>query len=166
LEGPVAIVGYMGSGKSTIGRILARRLGWQLLDLDHQVSRMEGRSIPEIFIHEGEEHFRDLESEALRYALSGPRERVVACGGGVVLRPENRELLKGAPTVFLEEDAEVLYGRTRTPGRPLRAASREEFEARYRERLPLYREVARLTVRADGRRPGRVAREVERWLRG
>jgi shikimate kinase len=160
--GPLAIVGYMGSGKTTVGRILARTLGWELVDLDRAIAKEHGRGIPEIFEQSGEQFFRDLEHRALVAAL-GPG-RVVACGGGVVVRPENRDLLGNVKTVFLREDLGVLYGRTRGATRPLRAASREEFERRYAERLPLYEEVADLEVTARGRPPEEVAQEIARWI--
>ena len=164
MEGPVAIVGYMGSGKTTVGRILARTLGWELVDLDRAIAKEVGRGIPEIFAHSGEEHFRDLEQRALLSALDGAGERVVACGGGIVVRPENRDKLKEAVTVFLREDLGVLYGRTRSPRRPLRAASWEEFERRFAARLPFYEEVANLVVPVGGRPPDEVAKEIARWL--
>jgi shikimate kinase len=155
----VAIVGYMGSGKTTLGRLLARALGQEFVDLDRAISKTAGKGIPEIFAEHGEETFRDLEHEALIEALSGT-PCIVACGGGVVVCPDNMALLRDVTTVFLGEDMDVLYGRTRGPGRPLRAASREEFEARYAERLPLYREVADLEVEVDGRPPSLVAEDV------
>ncbi len=160
MDEPVAIVGYMGSGKSTLGRLLARALERELVDLDRAVVERAGKEIPEIFAQCGEETFRDMEHGALLEALDGLPSRVVACGGGVVVRPENRALLRDVTTVFLGEDTEVLYRRTRGPDRPLRAASREEFEARYAERLPLYREVADIEIEVGGRPPSRVAEEV------
>jgi shikimate kinase len=160
LDGPVAIVGYMGSGKTTLGRLLARATGLEFVDLDRAISKKAGKEIPEIFAEHGEDRFRDLEHEALLAALDGEAPSVVACGGGVVIRPENRALLRDATTVFLREDTEVLYRRTRGPGRPLRAASREEFESRYAQRLPLYEEVADFEVEVDGRPPSRVTEEV------
>ncbi len=162
----MTIVGYMGSGKTTVGRILAGELGGEFVDLDHAIARDTGRGIPEIFEHCGEEGFRDLEHRALVAALDGTSGRVVSCGGGIVLRPENRERLKGSTTVFLREDLGVLYGRTRGAGRPLRATSREEFERRYAERLPLYEEVADLEVAVGGRPPREVAEEIVRWVQG
>ncbi len=156
----MAIVGYMGSGKSTLGRLLARALECDLVDLDRAIVGRAGKEIPEIFAQCGEEAFRDLEHEALLEALDGGPPRVVACGGGVVIRPQNRALLRGVTTVFLREETDILHRRTRGPGRPLRAASREEFESRYRERLPLYREVADVEIGVDGREPAQVAEEV------
>jgi shikimate kinase len=160
LDRSVAIVGYMGSGKSTLGRLLARATGLEFVDLDRTITKNAGEEIPQIFAKHGEAGFRDLEHEALREALEGKTPSIVACGGGVVVRPENRALLRGATTVFLREDVEVLYGRTRGTGRPLRAASREEFESRYAERLPFYTEVADIEVEVDGRSPSRVMEEV------
>lgn len=162
----MAIVGYMGSGKTTVGRSLARKLGWEFVDLDRAIAKDSGRGIAEIFEHCGEEHFRDLEHNALVDALDGARERVVACGGGIVVRPENRERLGEVATVFLREDLDVLYGRTRGAGRPLRAAGREEFERRYAERRSFYEEVADLEVPVRRRKPDEVAEGIALWLRG
>jgi shikimate kinase len=166
LDGSVAILGYMGSGKTTVGRSLARKLGREFVDLDRTIVKEAGRTIPEIFEHSGEERFRDLEHRALLDALDGARERVIACGGGIVVRPENREWLKRVTTVFLREDLGVLYSRTRGTGRPLRGASREDFERRYAERLHLYEEIADLEVTVRGSPPQEVAEEIARWLLG
>ena len=159
MEGSVAIVGYMGSGKSTLGRLLAKAMSLEFVDLDRAIVKRAGTEIPEIFAESGEKHFRDLEHKALRDALRGSPS-VVACGGGVVIRPDNRALLRDVTTVFLREDTGVLFGRTRGPGRPLRGTSREEFGLRYAERLPLYREIADIEVGIDGRPPAKVAEEV------
>jgi shikimate kinase len=160
LEGTVAIVGYMGSGKTTVGRALARTLRLEFVDLDRAIVKIAGKGIPEIFAEHGEERFRDMEHRALLDALEGRTPNVIACGGGVVIREDNRALLRDVTTVFLKEDTDVLYQRTRGPGRPLRAASREEFERRYMDRLPFYLEVADAQVEVDGRSPSEVAEEV------
>ena len=160
----MAIIGYMGCGKTTVGHALASTLGWGFVDLDRTIAKAAGREISEIFQASGEEHFRSLEHRALLDALDGTRERVVACGGGIVLRPENREPLERVATVFLEEEIETLYGRTRGSDRPLRADTREEFERRYAARLPLYEEVAHLKVVVRDRPPTEVAKEIALWL--
>ena len=165
MEGPLAIVGYMGSGKSTVGGIVAEDLSWDFVDLDAAVAEHAGLSIPEIFEYSGEPHFRNLERLALLDALDGFSERVVACGGGVVINSRNRTRLLEVPTVFLWEDADVLYRRTRGPGRPLRGASFEDFARRYAERLPYYLEVAALQLEPDNRPPRRIADEIIEWLR-
>ncbi len=158
-------MGYMGSGKSTVGRIVAEDLSWDFVDLDAVVAEHAGLSIPEIFESSGEPHFRNLERLALLDALDGFSERVVACGGGVVINSRNRTRLLEVPTVFLWEDADVLYRRTRGPGRPLRGASFEDFARRYAERLPYYLEVAALQLEPDNRPPRRIADEIIEWLR-
>lgn len=160
----MAIVGYMGSGKTTLGRLLARRTGRDFVDLDDEISRRAGRTIPEIFAAGGEDLFRDLEHAALLDALAGEGGRVISCGGGAILRPENRAALRDTPTVFLREDTDVLYDRTRDASRPLRGGSREDFARRYAERLPLYREVSDVEIHAEGRSVTDVAEEVERCL--
>jgi len=155
----------MGSGKSTVGRIVAEDLSWDFVDLDAVVAERAGLSIPEIFESSGEPRFRNLERLALLDALDGFSERVVACGGGVVINSRNRARLLEVPTVFLWEDADVLYRRTRGPGRPLRGASFEDFARRYAERLPYYLEVAALQLEPDNRPPRRIADEIIEWLR-
>lgn len=154
----------MGSGKSTVGRIFADRLGWDFVDLDREITAQAGLSIAEIFSKYGEDHFRDLESRALSDALDGASNRAIACGGGIVTRSGNRHLLENAATVFLYENPETLYQRTRSEDRPLRGAGREEFERRYAERLPHYEEVSNLKVEVDGRSAVEVAKEIARWM--
>ncbi len=156
----------MGSGKSTVGSILARELGWKFVDLDEAIVAREGRSIPDIFKESGEDYFRDVESRELLSVLGGDASCVVACGGGIVIRPENRRELEKVTTVFLEEDVETLYARTRDPSRPLRSASREEFGRRYAERLPYYLEVADIRVTVQGDTPAEIAKEIISWSRG
>ena len=160
----MAIVGYMGSGKSTVGRLVADSLRWRFIDLDEAVAERAGLPIPEIFESRGEPHFRNLERRELMHALDGPRESLVACGGGVVIDPRNRARLLEVPTVFLWEDTDVLYRRTRGPGRPLRGASFEDFARRYAERLPYYLEVAVLQVEPGNRPLHRVADEILEWF--
>ncbi len=162
----MAIVGYMGSGKSTVGHIVAESLRWRFVDLDEAVAERAGLSIPEIFESSGEPQFRNLERRELMHALDGPRDTVVACGGGVVIDSRNRARLMEVPTVFLWEDTDILYRRTRGPGRPLRGTGFEDFARRYAERLPYYLEVAALQIEPNNRPPRRVADEILEWIRG
>ena len=156
----MAIVGYMGSGKSTVGRTVARELGWDFVDLDQAVADTAALTIPEIFEFSGELHFRDLERQELSRALDGPPHLVISCGGGIVIDPRNRARLMQVPTVFLWEDSDVLYRRTRGLGRPLRGTSYEDFVRRYVERLPYYLEVASLQIETNSRPPYRIADQV------
>ena len=165
MKGPSAIIGYMGSGKSTVGRLVAKNLGWEFIDLDRRIEERVGLSIPELFESSGEPFFRDLERRELLDALEGLAERVVSCGGGVVVDPRNRARLMEVATVFLWEDSDVLYRRTRGPGRPLRGVNFEDFTRRYAERLPYYLEVASLQIEPDKRSPHQIANEITEWLR-
>ncbi|MGB3635893.1 MAG: shikimate kinase [Rubrobacteraceae bacterium] len=162
----MALVGYMGSGKTSVGRVLARKLRWEFVDLDQAIEKEAGRKIPGIFSESGEQHFRELEHRVLLDSLDHTSERVVSCGGGVIIRPDNRERLKVVATVFLQENLEVLYQRTRKPGRPLRGGGYEDFETRYNERLPHYREVAGIEIAVRNRPRHQVAEEISQWLNG
>src|SRR5207245_2182803 len=122
----IALIGMMGSGKSTVGRRLASELGWAFIDTDAEIVRTQGRSIADIFRDDGEEAFRNLETAALRQALT-PDEVVIATGGGVVLRPENRDLLARTCWVVWLRATEEEYIR-RVAGnarRPLLAAGED-----------------------------------------
>jgi shikimate kinase len=118
----IILCGFMGTGKSTIGRIVASRLGWQFVDTDHVIEARQGKTIREIFESEGEDSFRQLETDLCK-ELSTWTKHVVATGGGIVLRPENRMLLKQAGmTICLEAPAEEIFRRLQhATNRPLLA---------------------------------------------
>lgn len=159
----VYLVGMPGSGKSTVGPELARRLGVPFVELDAEIERAAGRSVPEIFRAEGEARFRELEAAALvDTAKRDPS--VVSCGGGVVLEPANRVTLRATgEVVFLSVPLEVLRARVRPAAdRPLIRAE-GDLERLFRDREPLYREFAAHVVDASGS-VGRVATAIEEEL--
>lgn len=145
----IILVGLMGAGKTTVGRVLSRRLGLKFVDSDHEIEARTGVSIPHIFEVEGEASFRQREAEVLR-DLSQQSGIVLATGGGVVLAPENRALLKSAGTViFLRASvASILQRTSHDKNRPLlqKGDPRQTIERLAKEREPLYLEVADLIV--------------------
>jgi len=155
------LIGPMGAGKTTIGRYLGKRFEREFVDLDAEIEARCGADIRWIFDVEGEQGFRDRETALLREMVARPG-LVVATGGGVVLRAENRELLRGAGLViYLAVSPRELYERTRNDQhRPLLQVPnrREVIERLVGERDPLYREVATL-VYGGGRRSARGAAE-------
>ncbi|WP_433192635.1 shikimate kinase [Nocardia sp. CA-107356] len=158
----VVLVGPPGAGKSTIGRKLARELGVELYDTDAGIERETGRTIPEIFAEDGEPEFRRIEERVVRRAILAERG-VVSLGGGAVLSTDTRALLRNRTVVYLEISvAEGLRRTGASTQRPLLNGA--DPGAKYRElmrkRRPLYREVATVRVRTDGRSPGRVVRMI------
>lgn len=149
----VYLVGLMGSGKTTVGRILAKRLGLAFMDTDREVEERTGVSIPTIFEIEGEEGFRRRESQVVE-DCTRMSNAIVATGGGVVLRPENREnLTKSGFVVYLNVPPHILWERTRADkNRPLLKVDDPlgKLQQLFAQRDPLYREVADLVV--DGSR--------------
>jgi shikimate kinase len=107
----VVLVGLMGSGKSTVGRRLAKVLSADFIDTDERIEETSGRTIRDIFREDGEDRFRDLESRVLHETLSRTSLAVVASGGGIVVRPTNRELLSGHHVIWLRADPELLASR-------------------------------------------------------
>jgi shikimate kinase / 3-dehydroquinate synthase len=146
LDRHVALIGFMGAGKTTLGAAVAERLGRPLVDLDRELERKLRRTIPELFEERGEPEFRQLEAETTIEALESRRPAVLSLGGGAVETPEIRDsLLEHALTVHLEVDLETAWSRTREGDRPL-ARERDKFRLLYARRLPLYRECADLTT--------------------
>jgi shikimate kinase len=161
----VFLVGFMASGKSSVGQELARRLGWDFVDLDSRIESREQKTIPEIFQDRGEPGFRRAETAALRDVTETlERDTVVALGGGAFAEPETRALLHPWPSVFLEAPLEELWRRCiedATP-RPLRK-DRVGFASLYEDRLPFYRQ-ATVTVVTSGKDPASLCAEIERRL--
>ena len=164
----VFLIGPMGSGKTAVGRSLARRLGLPFADSDAEVESRTGVDIAYIFEREGEEGFRIRERDAID-ALTLASGIVLATGGGAVLLAENRERLAARGiVVFLDTTIEQQLERTRrSRHRPLLAGAdrREKLEELAKVRDPLYRSIASITIQTDGRAPVVVAGEIARALK-
>jgi shikimate kinase len=159
----VYLVGFMGAGKSTVARALARRLDWQTEDIDERIERRERLDIPAIFRQKGEPYFRSLEHEEL-VALLGARGVVVATGGGTVVDPVNRELmLRDGVVVWLDAPLPTLLERVPVDGRRPLAADRMEMERLYNLRLSAYQQAH---VRIDAGRGSveDVVDQIADWL--
>jgi shikimate kinase len=159
----IFLVGLMGAGKSTVGRILARRLGKRFVDTDHEIEKRNGVTIPVIFEIEGEDGFRRREQEVLA-DLAQEKDLVLSTGGGIVLKPENREVLRNHGfVVYLDARPELLAERTKHDRtRPL--LNVEDPLTRLRElyavRDPLYREVAHAIVETGRGAPQQVVQAI------
>lgn len=160
------LVGFMASGKTSVGRELARRLDWDFLDLDTFIESREHKTVPAIFRDHGESHFRQAETAALRHLISNMRPNtVVALGGGAFVQEQNRQLLHDCSSVFLHASSEELWRRCcEDPAeRPL-GKNQSQFAQLYRERLPFYR-MATVTVETTGRNVSAICAEIAGTLK-
>ncbi|MCM2579464.1 shikimate kinase [Streptomyces meridianus] len=160
--GPVAVlVGPMGVGKSTVGRVLAERLGVGFRDTDEDIVRAAGKPVSDIFVDEGEPRFRELERQAVADAVAGHRG-ILALGGGAVMDDGTRALLAGLPVVFLDVGVGEAVKRVGLNApRPLLAVNpRQRWRELMEQRRPLYTEVARAVVTTDDRTPEEAAEAV------
>ena len=160
MNGPVFLTGLMGSGKTTVGQMLAQRLGWQWIDLDHAIERRAGKKVAQIFSEQGEQVFRQMESQELAFQAK-ITQHVVSCGGGVVLAEKNRLLLKRNVTLYLAVSPELLAKRLKgieTKKRPLMRGRTplKALQRLQRERAHFYRSSATIVLRASPR-PEQVA---------
>lgn len=168
----VTLVGYRGCGKTTVARLLSRRLGLPIIDADEVLEARAGRSVAAVIAADGEPAFRDLETAVLADLLAGPPV-VLATGGGVVLRDVNRARLRssGRPVVWLRADAGVI--RARLADDPTTASRRPgltgpdplaEVADTLAAREPLYAEVAAVAFDSTSDRPERIAERIIEWL--
>lgn len=156
------LVGPPGSGKSTVGKVLARRLGVGFVDVDELIVARAGKPIADMFVQDGEQAFRALEREVVAEALT-TTDGVLALGGGSVLADDTRERLRGHRVVSLGVGLADGVRRTgMSSARPLLSGvnPRATFKALLDARAPLYREVATVEIDTGGRSPNQVAREV------
>ena len=165
----IFLVGFMACGKTTTGKLLARRLHWDFIDLDAEIESHEGQTVAEIFRQRGEHGengYREAETRALRRLTESlQRDTVIALGGGTFSFDRNRELLRPWASVFLEAPVDELWRRSQEDPakRPLRKDNLEEFRALHNERLPSYRE-ATVTIVTSGRDPSSLCAEIESIL--
>jgi shikimate kinase len=161
------LIGYRGSGKTTVAAVLAEQLAWSWIDADAELERRAARTIKQIFAEQGELAFRDLESAVLQ-DLAAHQNHVLALGGGIVLRPENRRLLKDrGKTVWLQASPEALLNRidndvTTADRRPnlTGQGGLAEIRTLLAERTPLYAECADLAIDAETKSPAEIARQI------
>ena len=161
MEQRVYMIGFMGSGKSTVGRLVARELGWKFLDLDDEIVRREARPIARIFEESGEPYFREIESRSLR-TVSGEEQCVIALGGGAYVDSDNRVFVEShGLSVYLEASLTQIRARISDDGaRPLFSETLR-VEELYARRRPSYR-MARVRIDTDALKPDEVAREIVR----
>ena len=158
----ITLTGFMGSGKTTVGKVLADFLGCPFMDLDDLIVKKAGKSIPEIFAEDGEAAFRQLEARLLRQTVEKYTENtvVLALGGGAVTAPASAALLREKTVcIYLRASLETLLQRLEgeTAGRPLADAS---LAARLAAREPIYEETAHVIIDTDGLTPDEVADEI------
>ncbi|MEZ0232776.1 MAG: shikimate kinase [Methylophilaceae bacterium] len=167
MDGNIFLVGLMGAGKTTVGRILAKHLNKDFYDTDHEIERRTGVNIPHIFEVEGEVGFRRREVLAIG-ELANMQNVVLATGGGAVLMQENRTVLKTQGVViYLRANVHELWLRTRNDkNRPLlqHGNAREKLEQLFGERDPLYREVASHIVDTGGYPVSHIVQQIENLL--
>jgi len=160
---PLVFIGPMASGKSKIGRRVARTLRVPFIDTDKDIVAAHG-PIPEIFASAGEEHFRALERAAVAAALQRQRA-IVSLGGGAVLDPATRADLRHATVISLTTTADAVRNRTKNAKRPLLAAGPDAWQRIYDERRPLYEALASIHFDTSTRPVDAIAADIVKWVR-
>ena len=166
----LVLIGYRGTGKSTVARLLAEQLGMEVVSLDQEVVRHAGCSVPDIVAEHGWPHFRDLES-AVTKRFSERDNLIIDAGGGVVLRGENvKHLRHGGKLFWLQASVPVIVARieggTDRPALTAGKSFTEEVEEVLRDRTPLYAAAAHYRIDTDALSPDQVAAEVARFYKG
>lgn len=166
----VILIGFMGSGKSTIGIALSYKLQCVLSDTDKMIEKKEGRNISEIFAEDGEAYFREKETEFLEKLKNEKTRQIFSVGGGTPLREENRRLIRELGTViYLKVSPQTVYERLRGDmTRPLLQGDdpMERIKTLLGEREEIYREAADIIVEADGKKPAQIVEEIVKALKG
>lgn len=161
----ILFVGFMGSGKTSVSRVVAKRAGLPLIDIDAYIEKTQGRSVRQIFADEGEEGFRRIETQTMA-ALAYEPKSIISCGGGACNSAINRGILKALGTVvYLKVPLEEAIARISDPStRPLLSGERPVSEI-YEERMPLYRDAADITINTAGKGLGGNVAQVIGALR-
>ncbi|MEM7618492.1 MAG: shikimate kinase [Pseudomonadota bacterium] len=163
LDKPIVLVGLMGAGKSTVGRLFAEMLSVEFIDSDNVLEIAENRSIPDIFTEQGEAYFRQKERETIASILNDGKAQVIGIGGGAFINDETRNLLKEkAISVFLEANVDVLVERVGSgKGRPLLAeqSPKEALNKLIKERYPIYQEAV-ITVQTEKETSAQTAEKL------
>ena len=155
----ICLIGFMGSGKTTIGEILANRLDMPWIDLDVYITQQTGKSISQIFSESGEEHFRKLEALYLQQVLD-KNEGVLSTGGGIITTPENIEKLCKETTIYLSYPFDTLYNRiAKDEARPL-ATSYESLKERFDSRLALYEKACQIIIDCQDKSINCITEEI------
>ena len=166
--GNIILIGFMGSGKTTVGLRLSYRLRRPVTDTDKEIEREEKRSISEIFASDGETYFRDMETACLKKLLKGAKNQIISVGGGLPLREENRTLMRELGQVFyLKASAQTIYDRLKhDTTRPLLQGDDPQSKIRtlLHERDAYYAEAADVTVNVDGKDFEQIMSEIERYV--
>lgn len=149
------LIGFMGAGKTTVGKLLAREKEMLFVDTDERIVSEQGREIPDLFSEKGEEYFRDLETDLLERMLEDTDQAVISVGGGMPVRERNRKLLRSLGlVVYLSATRQTILERVKNDGsRPMLSGGdlERKVEQLMREREALYRQTAHIDVRTDGR---------------
>lgn len=163
MKGHIYLIGFMGTGKSTVSKALKKKLGWKEIDVDAMIVKEQNMAISDIFSSYGEEHFRDIESEAMS-RIGNMEAAIVSCGGGAVLRSQNVELMKKSGTiVLLTATAQTVYQRVRgSKDRPILNGHMNVgyIEQLMDKRRSIYQKACDVSIATDGKTPDKIAGEI------
>lgn len=164
----IYLIGFMGTGKTTVAHALAKKIHWQVVDTDQYIVEKMQMSIPEIFEEYGEERFREIETEVLT-EISEKDQQIISCGGGVAMRENNVRIMKEhGTTVLLSATPQTILHRVKKDkNRPLLKGRKtvEGIRELMEERVPAYEAAADYKIVSDGRKAYRIAREIQTILR-
>lgn len=155
----ICLIGFMGSGKTTVGEAVAKLLHMPWVDLDTYITQQTGASISQIFSEYGEAYFRELEVKCLKEVLED-KKSILSTGGGIITTPASISLLQEQTAIYLAYPFEILYERIQgDKNRPL-AVSRESLEERFKSRIPLYEKTCSIKINCEGKSINCIAEEI------